>query len=199
MNLIEQMMSQLSYAGIALLMLAETIFPPLPSEVIMPLAGIQAQQGTLSFTGIIVAGTIGAMAGNTFWYGLARLVGVDRMRGFISRHGRWIALDWSDVVRGRSLFAKSGALFVCLGRLAPTIRSIVSLPAGLLAMPFGRFFAWSLVGTFGWTALLAQAGALVGQSSVAGVVGPLSTIIVVIIGVWYVWRVVTWRRTRPDE
>lgn len=194
-------MAQLGYAGIALLMLVETVFPPIPSEVIMPLAGMEAGKGALSLPGIIAAGTAGAMAGNSFWYGLARLVGADRLRGFIDRHGRWLALDWADVERGRGLFSRSGVVFVCLGRLLPTIRSIVSIPAGLLAMPFGRFFAWSFVGTLGWTALLAGAGALLGQrhEAVAGVVGPISTAIILAMAIWYVWRVATWKRRHSDE
>ncbi|OUC52909.1 MULTISPECIES: DedA family protein [Sphingomonadaceae] len=198
---IEQLMAQLGYAGIALLMLAETVFPPIPSEVIMPLAGMEAAKGTLSLPGIIAAGTAGAMAGNSLWYGLARWVGADRLRSFIDRHGRWLTLDWSDVERGRDLFARGGAGFVCLGRLLPTIRSIVSIPAGLLAMPFGRFFLWSFVGTSAWTSLLAGAGALLGQhhDKVAGVIGPISTGIIIAIAIWYIWRVMTWKRDRPNE
>lgn len=197
---IEQLTAQLGYSGIALLMLAETVFPPIPSEVIMPLAGMKTGNGGLSLPAVIAAGTVGAMAGNSMWYGVARLVGTDRLRGFISRHGRWLTLDWSDVERGQDLFTRGGAVFVCLGRLLPTIRSIVSIPAGLLAMPFGRFVLWSFVGTSVWTSLLAGAGALLGQhhDKVAEVVGPMSTIIIIAIAVWYIWRVVTWKRDRPN-
>lgn len=122
-------------------------------------------------------------------------------RHIVDRHGRWLTLDWSDVERGRDLFARGGAGFVCLGRLLPTIRSIVSIPAGLLAMPFGRFFLWSFVGTSAWTSLLAGAGALLGQhhDKVAGVIGPISTGIIIAIAIWYIWRVMTWKRDRPNE
>ncbi len=194
-------MDGLGYVGIALLMLAETVFPPIPSEVIMPLAGMQAGRGSLSLAGVIAAGTAGAMAGNVFWYAVARRVGVDRLHGFIDRHGRWLTLDWSDVDRGRHLFSRGGSLFVCFGRMVPTVRSIVSVPAGLLAMPFPRFFAWSLAGTLGWTALLAGAGASLGarHDAVSRVIGPFSLAIIVAIAVWYAWRVATWRKTHRGE
>ncbi|KIU26032.1 alkaline phosphatase [Sphingomonas melonis] len=197
-SLIEQMLSHMGYVGIALLMLAETIFPPVPSEVIMPLAGMQTARGPLGLAGVIAAGTAGAMVGNLFWYWVARRLGVDRFRRFVERRGRWLALDWNDVERGRRLFGNWGGAVVGLGRLVPTIRSIVSIPAGLLAMPFGRFFLWSLAGTTGWTALLAMAGARLGASyaAVGRFVGPVSTIVIALIAALYLWRIVSWRRRR---
>lgn len=193
---IEQLVSGLGYAGIALLMLAETVFPPIPSELIMPLAGMQAGQGSLSIVGVVAAGTVGAMAGNIAWYAAARALGVDRLHGLIDRLGRWLTIDWDDVERGRGAFDKGGAAFVCLGRMVPTIRSIVSVPAGLLKMPWPRFLIWSTIGTAGWTAVLAGAGMLLGSryADVGDYIGPISTGIIVVIVVAYVWRVVRWRR-----
>lgn len=198
---IQNLVAQLGYVGIALLMFAETVFPPLPSEVIMPLAGMQAGAGRFSLAGTIAAGVTGAMIGNLAWYALARAIGVERMRTLVDLHGRWLTLDWDEVERGRSLFAKSGATFVCLGRLVPTIRSIVSIPAGLLAMPLLPFLLWSLIGTTVWTGLLAGAGTLLGgrHGAVADVVGPVSTAIVVAIVGWYGWRVATWHRRKGSR
>jgi membrane protein DedA with SNARE-associated domain len=189
-------MAQLGYIGIALVMLAETVFPPIPSEVIMPLAGMQTNAGPLSLIGVIAAGTVGAMAGNIFWYAVARMVGIDRLHALVDRWGRWLTLDWSEVERGRRLFARGGGVFVCIGRMIPTIRSIVSIPAGLLAMPFGRFFCWSLLGTTAWTALLAGVGAALGAryGALERIVGPISTTVVVVIILGYVWRVIRWRK-----
>lgn len=195
-DLINHFMSQLGYVGIALLMLAETVFPPIPSEVIMPLAGMQTNQGPLSLTGVIVAGSTGAMVGNIFWYGVARMIGVDRLHLLVDQWGRWLTLDWSEVERGRRLFARGGGAFVCLGRMIPTIRSIVSVPAGLLAMPFGRFAAWSLLGTAAWTTLLTGAGAALGAryGALETIIGPISTLVIVGIVAWYIWRVARWKQ-----
>ena len=194
-DLIHTLLAQLGYLGVALLMLAETVFPPIPSELIMPLAGMQAARGGLSLTGVIAAGATGAMAGNILWYWLARAIGPDRLRRFVDRHGRWLTLSWQEVERGERLFQRGGGAFVLLGRLVPTIRSIVSIPAGLLLMPFGRFLVWSTIGTSLWTALLAGAGAMLGTryGVVERLVSPVSTVVTVGLIVAYVWRVSTWR------
>ena len=194
-NWIPDLIAQLGYLGIGLLMFAETIFPPLPSEVIMPLAGMEAGRGAMALPGVIAAGTMGAMVGNIIWYLAARALGVTRLGGLIDRYGRWLTISPHDVERGQRSFAKGGALFVCLGRLVPTIRSIVSIPAGLLAMPFGRFVVWSFLGTAAWTAILAFAGSTLGQGygAVDRYVGPVSIVVILAIAVAYIWRVVTWR------
>lgn len=193
---IQQAVDQLGYFGVAVLMFAETVFPPLPSEVIMPLAGLRAARGTLSLPGVIVAGACGAMTGNVAWYLVARAIGVRRLRGLVDRHGRWLTLDWNDVEHGQTWFRRHGAAFVCVGRMVPTVRSIVSIPAGLLRMPFPRFFVWSTLGTTAWTAALAIAGNLLGQryTAVDRYVGPVSAGIILVLAAWYLWRVATWGR-----
>lgn len=193
---IQQLIDQLGYLGIAVLMFAETVFPPLPSEVIMPLAGLRAARGAMSLPGVIAAGAAGAMAGNLAWYLAARAIGVERLHGLVDRHGRWLTLDWAEVERGQGWFRRHGAAFVCLGRMVPTVRSVVSIPAGLLRMPPARFLFWSTLGTVAWTAALSVAGFLLGQryTAVDRYLGPVSTAIVVVLLLWYGWRVATWRR-----
>lgn len=192
---IQQLVDQLGYFGIAVLMFVETVFPPLPSEVIMPLAGLRAARGALSLPGVIAAGAAGAMTGNLCWYAVARMLGIDRLHGLIDRHGRWLTLGWEEVERAKTWFGRRGALFVCVGRIVPTVRSVVSIPAGLLRMPLGPFLFWSTVGTAAWTAILAAAGFLLGQryGVVDRLMGPLSTGIIVVLVLWYAWRVATWR------
>jgi len=193
---IQQLIDQLGYLGIAVLTFAETIFPPVPSEVIMPLAGLRAARGTLSLTGTIAAGAAGAMAGNLVWYFAARAIGVERLHGLIDRHGRWLTLDWHEVERAQGWFNRNGAAFVCLGRMVPTARSVVSIPAGLLRMPLAPFLLWSTLGTIAWTTALTVAGYLLGQryTAVERYVGPVSTGIIVVLVLWYIWRVTTWKR-----
>lgn len=190
------LIERLGYAGIAILMFAETVFPPLPSEVIMPLAGMQAGRGAMSAPAAIAAGSLGAMAGNILWFALARALGIDRFRGFVDRYGRWLTLDWKDVERGRRAMERHGRWFVFLGRLIPTIRSIVSIPAGLLAMRWRSFLLWSTLGTVAWTSLLTLAGSWLGQrfGTVERVVNPIATGVIVVLVLAYVWRVVRWPR-----
>lgn len=188
--------------AIALLMLVETVFPPIPSEVIMPLAGLHAAQGGAPLWAVIAAGAIGAMAGNTLWYLLAWRLGLDRFDRFLLRYGRLLTLDRSDVDHGRRLFDRYGGGIVGVGRVIPTIRSLISVPAGLVRMPIRPFLLWSTLGTFTWTTGLAVAGYLLGTrfEAVDRVIGPVSTAVILVLFLVYLWRVVTWhRRPRPDS
>jgi membrane protein DedA with SNARE-associated domain len=184
------------YFGIFCLMMLETVFPPIPSEVIMPVAGVSAARGSMSLAGVIAAGTGGAMAGNLFWYGVARAVGLDRFGDFIARHGRWLTLDCYDVERTRRIFGRFGSSIVFFGRMVPTIRSVVSIPADLARMRLHRFLLWSTIGTAMWSAVLAAAGWFLGRQfgRIDQVLGPVSTGVVILLAAIYVWRQLTWHR-----
>jgi membrane protein DedA with SNARE-associated domain len=193
-----RLIEQSGYLGIGFLMFLETIFPPVPSEVIMPIAGMTAAQGKLGIVPVIASGTAGAMLGNIVWYLAARALGVDRLRPFVARYGRWLTIDWKEIERGERWFARYGTFFVLMGRLLPTVRSLVSVPAGLLRMRFKSFFIASTVGTAGWTAILATAGYQLQQNvaDVGEVIGPVSNAILVVLAAGYLWRL--WR-FRPDR
>lgn len=192
---VRQLIEQSGYLGIALLMLLETVFPPIPSELIMPLAGLEAERGNLSLWGAIAAGTTGAMAGNYAWYLLARLVAEDRFRRLVARHGRLFTLRWSEVERGRHWFERFGRAFVLFGRMIPGIRSLVSIPAGLFAMPTLSFLVFSTIGSAVWTAALAGAGYLLGEryELVGTYLNPVSNVVIGVLVAWYLFRVVTWK------
>lgn len=182
--------------GVGLLMFIETVFPPIPSEIIMPLAGIAAAQGNHGLASVILAGTLGALAGNIFWFLLAWKLGLDRFESFLVRHGRILTIDKAELDRLRRLFDTHGGPIVGVGRVIPTIRSLISVPAGLVRMDMRRFMLWSAAGTFLWTMGLAVAGFLLGREfgAIDRVLGPLSTgVILVAFGV-YLWRVLTWNR-----
>jgi membrane protein DedA with SNARE-associated domain len=193
-----QLIDAVGPLGIFFLMLLETIFPPIPSEVIMPLAGMRAASGQFGLAAVIVAGTLGAMVGNVFWYAAARAIGMGRFRMLIKRHGRWLTMDWNDVKRVQRLFGRFGSWLVFLGRMLPTVRTVISIPAGLVHMRFVRFLIWSTIGTAGWSALLAIAGFILGQNfeRVDEVAGPISTVIIIGIVLLYVWRQIQWNRRR---
>ena len=188
-----RLIEQSGYLGVAFLMFLETIFPPIPSEVIMPVAGVAAAQGKLDFTLSVAAGTAGAMLGNIVWYLAARALGHDRLRPIVRRHGKWLTLDWKDVERAHRWFDAHGIAFVFLGRLVPTVRSLVSIPAGLLDMRFRNFLIASTIGTALWTAILAGAGYKLQENfeDVGKVIGPVSNVVLITLVVLYVWRLAT--------
>jgi membrane protein DedA with SNARE-associated domain len=196
-----RLIDQTGYVGVFLLMFLETVFPPIPSEVIMPIAGLRAAQGPMNLPGVILSGTTGAMMGNFFWYAAARVIGLDRFRPFIERHGRWLTMDWYDVEKAERLFGRYGAPIVFVGRMLPTIRSIVSIPAGLLKMRIRSFLIWSTIGTAAWSSALAAAGWALGQRfpEIEKILGPLSTGIIALIVLGYLWRQLTWRKRHPDQ
>src|SRR6478735_3779539 len=160
---IVRLIEQSGYLGVAFLMFLETVFPPIPSEVIMSVAGVAAGQGKLGYVGVVASGTAGAMLGNVLWYLGARALGIVRLEPLVHRWGRWLTMSWREVKQAERWFGLHGTAFVMLGRLIPTVRSLVSIPAGLLKMSFRRFFIASTIGTAAWTAILAGAGYKLGQ------------------------------------
>jgi membrane protein DedA with SNARE-associated domain len=186
-NLIEKT----GYAGIALLMLLENVFPPIPSEVIMPLAGFSAAQGTLSFMGVAIAGTIGSLGGAYFWFLIGRWIGPKRLKRFAAKHGRWLTLHPDEVDQARAFFSRHQAFALFFGRLIPAIRSLISVPAGVNCIPISTFLLWSSLGTALWTVLLAGAGYLLESQyeKVSEWLNPVSNIVFAGLAAWYVYRV----------
>jgi membrane protein DedA with SNARE-associated domain len=182
-------------AAVALLMLLETVFPPIPSELIMTLAGIEAANGRLSLPVAIASGTAGAMLGNYAWYRLACALGSERFRRMVERHGRLLTLRWAEVERADRLFDRWNGWVVSIGRMVPTVRSLVSVPAGLFGMRPLPFLVWSTLGTTGWTAALATGGYLLGRQfgEIERITGPVSSAIMIALAAWYAYRVATWR------
>jgi membrane protein DedA with SNARE-associated domain len=196
-----RLIEQSGYLGVAFLMFLETIFPPIPSEVIMPIAGMAAAKGKLGFIPVVASGTAGAMLGNTVWYLAARALGVHRLKPLITRYGRWLTITWPEVERAERWFAQHGTFFVFFGRLLPTVRSLVSVPAGLLRMRFKSFFVASLIGTASWTTILAAAGYKLQNdvSEVERMVGPVSNAVLVVLAIGYAWRLWTHRHQKHSE
>ena len=201
---ISQLLENWGYLGVAFLMFVETVFPPIPSEVIMPLAGVNAAQQGGSVLGVIAAGTLGAMAGNIFWFVLAWTLGLDRFEGFLVRYGRIFTMDEAEIAKGRALFERYGAGFVGVGRIIPTIRSLISVPAGLVRMNVRSFLIYSTLGTFIWTMGLTLAGYFLGRNfgEIDKILGPLSTAVIVICFGIYLVRVIMWnhwKKKKPSQ
>lgn len=183
------------YWGVALLMLLETVFPPIPSEVIMTVAGVSAARGNMNFGGVVAAGTAGAMLGNWLWFWLAIRFGEKRIHLLIDRYSRWLTLDWDEVERGQHLFRRHGSAIVLVARMLPTLRSLISIPAGLFGMSHRRFLVFSTIGTAGWSAALAGVGYFLGTrfADIERWLGPISAAIIAAIVVSYLWRLWRWK------
>jgi len=192
-----RLIEQSGYLGVGFLMFLETVFPPIPSEVIMTVAGVTAAKGELELSLVIVSGTAGAMLGNIFWYLAARAIGIERLKPVIQKHGRWLTVNWREVQRAQQWMEKHGIAFVLVGRVIPTMRSLVSVPAGLLKMRFRSFVIASTLGTFVWTALLAGAGFRLRSDfeQVDQFVAPVANAILALMVLAYLWRLVT---HKPD-
>lgn len=184
------------YFGLGLLMLAENLFPPLPSELILPLAGYMAGRDQLSITGVIVVGTVGSVLGTLPLYELGRRLGEKRVRDLARKHGRWLTVSPEDIDRARDWLKKHGAWAVLLARLVPGIRSLVALPAGIARMRRTTFLVCTTIGAAVWTGFLALAGYLLGSRfhMVERYMDPVSWVVLVMLVVTYVVRVVRWGR-----
>lgn len=187
---------QSGYLGLFLLMFVENIFPPIPSELIMPLGGFTAARGDLHIALVIIAGTLGSLAGALFWYYVGRWVGAARLKRWAARHGRWLTLAPDEVDQANAWFDRHCGKAVFFGRLLPTVRTLISIPAGIAEMSLPRFLLFSTLGTAIWTGLLAGAGYLLEAEyrKVAEYLNPVSDAVVAILVLGYLYRVATFRR-----
>lgn len=176
--------NSLGYIGIALLMALENIIPPIPSELIMPLAGFTVTQGKMSFFAVVVAGTIGSVVGATPWYFLGKYWGLKRTKRIADRYGKWLTLSGEDVEKAKQWFDRRGYIATGIGRLVPGIRTYISLPAGISKMPFIPFLFYSTLGSIFWVSFLTGAGYIFGANyeKVGTYLKPFS--IIVLMGVF---------------
>lgn len=180
------------YVGVAALMLLENLFPPIPSEVILPLIGFLIGRGDLGSVLALLAATIGSLVGALVLYALGRWGG----RGLVLRYGTMLRVKEADLDRAEGWFEKYGDAVVLFGRMVPFARSVVSIPAGLAEMPLGRFALLTAIGSTFWNALLIGAGWLLGENwgRVTSFVGSVSNFILIIAAVTAVGLVIWWWR-----
>ena len=198
---IERIIGSAGYPGIALLMLLENVLPPLPSELIMPMAGFVAASGQLNLVGVIVAGTLGSVVGALPWYYLGKVLGRERLKQWAGRHGRWLTIGARDVDRANAWFEKHCGKAVFFGRLVPAVRTLISVPAGLFGMSLRRFLTYTTLGSALWTTALACAGYSLNDNyqQVSHWLDPATNAIVAGIVLVYLYRVATWRRDRSTR
>jgi membrane protein DedA with SNARE-associated domain len=193
---ITNIMTSLGYLGIGLLMFLENLFPPIPSELIMPLAGFTISQGKMEFVPAIAAGVIGTVLGAFPWYYVGKLIGEENIKRLANKYGKWIAVSGQDIDRAHNWFTKHGEQAVFFGRLVPGVRTLISLPAGIEEMPLLPFLLYSTLGTTLWVSLLTVVGYKLGThyDLVEEYLGPVSKIVFVLLIVAFIVWVAMKRR-----
>jgi membrane protein DedA with SNARE-associated domain len=169
---ISEVLTDLGYFGLTLLMVAETVFPPIPSEVVLPFAGFLVEQGEFAFVPALVASTAGSLIGAVVLEEAARHGG----RPFADRFVRFAHLDPAKLDDAEAWFRRRGWMMVLFGRCVPGVRSLVAIPAGVLRMPRAEYIVLTLIGSLLWNALLITAGYLLGTQweRVSDAIGPVA-------------------------
>jgi membrane protein DedA with SNARE-associated domain len=185
-------MQSMSYLGIGLLMFLENLFPPIPSELIMPLAGFTASKGDMQLAPAIAAGTIGTVLGALPWYYAGKLLSEERLRNLADKYGKWITVSGADIDKANRWFNRHGIKAVFLCRLVPGVRTLISLPAGINNMSLIPFLIYSTAGTLLWVSFLTLAGYKLGTNYelVDDYLGPVSKIVLLILVIWCILWVV---------
>ncbi len=175
-NWVQDVINQFGYFGVALLVVIENVFPPIPSEIVLPFAGFVAQQSAsavnatadaaqsdTTVVGMMIAATVGSVVGALILYFVSAAIGPERLRGFVERFGKWFGVKSSDLVRAEEWFDRRSVVAVLVGRCVPLIRSIVSIPAGFRRMKLTSFVVLTAIGSAVWNIALIGAGAVLGD------------------------------------
>jgi membrane protein DedA with SNARE-associated domain len=188
---------RLGAAGVGLLILLENIIPPIPSEVILPLAGFRARTGGVNVVAVWPAATAGSVLGALLLYGLGAWLGYDRLHR-LAGHRWFVFVSRSDLERGEAVFERHGGKVVLLARCVPFLRSVVSIPAGISGMPMLRFVLLTAIGSGVWNAAFIALGWVLGENweQVEGFLGPVSYVVLALLAVGLVVLVVRRLRSR---
>ncbi len=183
----------IGYLGVALLVATESIFPPIPSEVVLPAAGLAASRGEANVIGMMIAATIGSVIGAWALYLIAAAIGDVRLHALVARYGRWVGVKPKDLHRAESWFDDHSNSAVLICRCIPLIRSLVSIPAGFRRMNPWAFTLYTAVGSAVWNILLIGAGYQLGDrwELVGEWVGVLQYFVIAAILAWVAWFVWT--------
>ncbi len=175
-NWVQDVINQFGYFGVALLVVIENVFPPIPSEIVLPFAGFVAQQSAstanvaadaaqsdTTVIGMMIAATVGSVVGALILYFVSAAIGPERLRAFVERFGKWFGVKSADLVRAEAWFDRRSTAAVLVGRCVPLIRSIVSIPAGFRRMKLTSFVMLTAIGSAVWNIALIGAGAVLGD------------------------------------
>ena len=195
MEWITRLMEALGSPGAGLAVALENVFPPVPSEVILPLAGFTAGQGKISLFAAILWTTAGSVAGALVLYFLGAWLGLERLRRIAERVP---FVSVSDVDKADSWFDRHGNAAVFIGRMVPVVRSLISIPAGVSGMPLGRFTLYTAAGSLVWNSALILAGYALGENYelIDRYLGWVSTAVLAALAIAIVWFVVSRLKAR---
>lgn len=154
----------LGYPGIVLVMILENIFPPIPSELIMPFAGFLVTEGQFSLALVILFGTLGSIFGAIPFYYLGYYLQGSRFRAYLDKYGKYLFISLEDLERAEDWFKKYGEISVLIARVIPLVRSFISIPAGFVKMSPLKFFVYTGLGTLIWTTFLTLVGVVLGEN-----------------------------------
>lgn len=180
------------YVGVAFMIALENLIPPIPSEIVLPLAGFLVGQGRFSFLPVVLAATIGSVVGALILYAVGAWLGEERLRLLFRKFGRFVLMDESDLDKSREWFEHHGTKAVLFGRLVPGIRSLISIPAGLVGMSIWQFVLYTSIGSTVWNATLISFGWALGNQwdkveDYTSILQYIVIAIVVVVGTWFVW------------
>ncbi|MDA2998922.1 MAG: DedA family protein [Actinomycetota bacterium] len=180
---VQDVIEQLGYLGVALLVVLENVFPPIPSEIVLPFAGFVAQRGSDSVVLMILAATVGSVIGALIMYWIAAVIGDERLHAFTRKFGKWVQIREADLTRAEEWFDRHAVSAVLVGRCVPLIRSVVSIPAGFRRMKLIPYIAYTFLGSLVWNIALVGAGAMLGENweRVEPVVATFQWIVIVLI------------------
>ncbi|MFZ3453024.1 DedA family protein [Arthrobacter sp. 7Tela_A1] len=195
-------MEAIGAPGAGLAIALENLFPPLPSEVILPLAGFAASQGNFSIVEALIWTTLGSVLGAWVLYGLGAWLGRDRMRAIVEKVP---LVDIEDVDKVEAWFMKHGYKAVFFGRMIPIFRSLISIPAGIEKMPMLKFLGLTLAGSLIWNSIFVYSGYFLGESwhiveEYAGIFQKIVIAAVLIAGIWYITsKIRSYRRRKAQR
>jgi membrane protein DedA with SNARE-associated domain len=188
------LMELIGPAGAGLAIALENIFPPLPSEVILPMAGLAASRGTFTLIEALLWTTAGSVAGAFLLYGLGRWLGADRLRAIA---GKIPLVRADDIDRTVGWFERHGGKAVFFGRMIPLFRSLISIPAGVTRMPVWKFGLLTAAGSLVWNTVFVLAGFFLGESwhVVETYADVLQYVVIALVGIAVTWFLVARTRT----
>jgi membrane protein DedA with SNARE-associated domain len=180
---VQDVIEQLGYLGVALLVVLENVFPPIPSEIVLPFAGFVAQRGSDSVVLMILAATVGSVIGALIMYWIAAVIGDERLNAFTRKFGKWVQIREADLTRAEEWFDRHAVSAVLVGRCVPLIRSVVSIPAGFRRMKLVPYITYTFLGSLVWNIALVGAGAILGENweRVEPVVAAFQWIVIVLV------------------
>ncbi len=202
---IESLIAAIGYPGIVLAMALENIFPPIPSEMVLPFAGALSAKGELNFWWAIAAGTLGSLIGAIVLYAIGYIAREAGVRRLVESYGKYVFISERDLDRSVEWFERYGEAVVFFGRLIPLIRSIISVPAGYARMNFLRFLIYTTLGTTLWNVILTWIGRVLGENwaDISDLMAPYEygalVVLALIVLLFFGWRALRWRRRRSES